>query len=92
MTKYQACKLDLPFTLKFYCHYVDIDECSSGAATCEDHCTNTYGSYLCYCSTGFEKDPEGKTCIGIYMIFCRVYLRKIMLDLTFEFHAVLFVT
>ena len=43
---------------------VDIDECLSGAHTCEitnGDCENTIGSYECSCKPGYQGD--GRTCI-----------------------------
>ncbi|XP_078370685.1 uncharacterized protein LOC144654404 isoform X2 [Oculina patagonica] len=43
----------------------DIDECSASAPVCDVNakCTNTRGSYVCSCETGFSGD--GKTCSDI---------------------------
>ena len=36
-------------------HYaLDIDECSKGTDGCHQQCSNTQGSYICYCNTGYE--------------------------------------
>ena len=42
----------------------DINECSKGTHECSNGCTNTVGSYLCYCPTGYELDAGLKTCVG----------------------------
>jgi Calcium-binding EGF domain/EGF domain len=44
----------------------DIDECSTGAATCDTGtttCLNTPGSYVCTCQTGLER--VGDACVNI---------------------------
>jgi hypothetical protein len=44
----------------------DIDECSSGDATCDGAtttCLNTDGGYLCNCKTGLER--SGNACVNI---------------------------
>lgn len=51
---------------------------------CNQLCTNTYGSYLCYCEEGYELAIEGGfTCIGWYMICLwhnYYYIRYIDID------------
>lgn len=35
----------------------DVDECSDGSHTCDNHtavCNNTIGGYLCYCAPGYN--------------------------------------
>jgi hypothetical protein len=44
----------------------DIDECSSGDATCDaatSTCLNSDGGYVCTCNTGFER--SGDSCVNI---------------------------
>ena len=43
---------------------LDVDECSVSEPVCHvnANCTNTVGSYLCSCKSGFLGD--GKTCTG----------------------------
>ncbi|CAH8444493.1 unnamed protein product [Dicrocoelium dendriticum] len=36
---------------------LDIDECLSGAAGCEQRCVNLYGSFRCECLPGYRVDP-----------------------------------
>lgn len=42
----------------------DIDKCASSSNDCDANamCTNTAGSFICDCSTGYEGD--GVTCTG----------------------------
>ena len=50
----------------------DVDECSSGTFRCDDNanCTNTIGSFLCNCQSGYAGD--GLTCEGLQSNFyCR---------------------
>ena len=42
----------------------DVDECSDGTHNCSHHCTNTEGSYLCTCPSGYSLDQENTTCNG----------------------------
>ena len=43
---------------------VDVDECVMGTAGCDHNCTNTEGSFFCFCSDGFSLEADGKTCSG----------------------------
>ena len=62
----------------FFTYFADIDECSSdGLNTCDIDtramCTNTFGSFLCDCRSGFTGD--GRTCTGrnlFLVIICAV--------------------
>ena len=49
----------------------DIDECADGTNGCNHNCSNTEGSYQCYCFNGFELHDNMKNCIGTY-VFCVV--------------------
>jgi hypothetical protein len=43
----------------------DIDECYGDNDPCDQHCENTWGSYVCGCVTrGFVLAADGHTCIG----------------------------
>ena len=42
----------------------DIDECSDGTDSCDQTCTNTLGSYICTCGTGYRLADDGQTCNG----------------------------
>ena len=42
----------------------DIDECVSSPCNTNASCTNTPGSFVCICATGFSGD--GQSCIGGY--------------------------
>ena len=52
----------------------DVDECSSGTFPCNDNanCTNTIGSFLCNCQSGYT--GNGLTCEGVQSNFyCRFH-------------------
>ena len=42
----------------------DINECTKGTDECSNGCTNTIGSYKCYCPNGYELDADLTTCVG----------------------------
>ena len=42
----------------------DINECSTGVSGCQQTCTNTEGSFLCGCNSGFNLNSNGRTCSG----------------------------
>ena len=42
--------------------HVDVNECLRNP--CGQLCTNTRGSFECDCISGFELQPDGKTCQG----------------------------
>ena len=44
----------------------DVDECSaSNANPCTQNCTNTIGSFVCSCTSGYRLGSDGFTCEGI---------------------------
>ena len=43
---------------------LDTDECQQGISGCSQVCTNTIGSYLCSCNSGYELSNDSHTCIG----------------------------
>ena len=67
----------------FTCTYiltVDINECLANNGSCHS-CSNTDGSYECYCNSGFRiveyDDGVTKTCIGKwYYKCCNLYLAE----------------
>ncbi|VDN19242.1 unnamed protein product, partial [Gongylonema pulchrum] len=40
----------------------DLDECSNNNAGCQQHCTNTIGSYRCECENGYVLADDGHNC------------------------------
>ncbi len=47
-------------------HLEDINECTTGTATCTPHstCSNSDGNYTCPCENGFEGDGW-TSCVGM---------------------------
>ena len=48
---------------------LDINECEDDNGGCSHNCSNTEGSFECFCSDGYEFDNNGDTCIGTCAIF-----------------------
>jgi hypothetical protein len=48
-------------------HVADVNECAEngGLGPCDQRCTNTVGSVQCACNTGFELNPDNRTCSGM---------------------------
>jgi hypothetical protein len=44
---------------------VDVNECASNNGGCTQGCSNSDGSYGCYCSSGFELATDMRTCLDI---------------------------
>ena len=42
----------------------DIDECALNISGCNQKCTNTIGSYFCFCYSGYKLNKDNETCIG----------------------------
>ncbi|XP_026634623.1 epidermal growth factor-like protein 7 isoform X2 [Microtus ochrogaster] len=42
---------------------IDVDECSTGEASCPQHCVNTVGSYWCQCWEGQSPSADGMRCL-----------------------------
>ena len=49
-------------------HITDHNECLDGTHECDQVCTNTDGSYICSCNTGYTLDSNGNSCTGKYAI------------------------
>ena len=47
----------------------DVDECLHGNGGCQHICTNTFGSFLCTCSPGYDLDDDGFSC-SIHDVGC----------------------
>ena len=47
-------KVIVHITLCNNCFLSDVDECSEDIDGCQVHCSNTIGSYNCYCDNGYE--------------------------------------
>ena len=48
-----------------------MDECAADTDGCQQICTNTIGSFLCGCNTGFTLSVDGRTCSGKSLIFIK---------------------
>jgi len=55
----------LSFCIKIF--VPDINECQQPVSPCQQDCTNTQGSYVCSCDTGYVLQTDG-TCEGNYLI------------------------
>ena len=58
---------------------LDIDECAEGIDSCDQTCTNTLGSYLCSCGSGYRLASNGRTCNGKFKAFNYHLLQIILL-------------
>ena len=45
---------------------IDIDECAKRQDNCVQTCTNTNGSYVCFCEAGYRLASDGYSCNGEY--------------------------
>ena len=50
--------------LKIPCSSLDINECDTANGGCEHNCTNTVGSFICSCYTGYQLDGNELNCNG----------------------------
>lgn len=46
------------------CLKPDTNECTIANGNCSQICTNTIGSYQCYCSSGYFLEVDNRTCNG----------------------------
>lgn len=51
--------------LSFSTLFVDEDECEKNQDSCEHQCTNTVGSFTCYCNPGYQLIGS-EACDGMY--------------------------
>ena len=58
---------DDTFVISFFTK--DIDECKTGAHSCDQICTNTVGSYRCACVQGYTLLEDGLSCAGTYSMY-----------------------
>ena len=57
--------LDKIHFLEFFCHIsIEINECETANGGCEHICTDTFGSFICSCATGYQLDGNGLNCNG----------------------------
>ena len=50
---------------------IDIDECTS--SPCGHNCTNTNGSFVCFCNVGYELNEDQYSCDGMHIQPCAVF-------------------
>jgi len=43
-------------------YYTDVNECLS--SPCDQDCTNTVGSFECFCNNGYVLNSNGQSCDG----------------------------
>lgn len=56
-------------------YHVDINECHDQSNSfCNQKCTNTNGSYLCSCNTGYELLASGHDCLGVHYTYNFFYI------------------
>ena len=47
---------------------LDIDECQRDTDGCSQICTNTIGSYICSCNSGYRLNTDRHTCNGKFYL------------------------
>ena len=55
-------------TFCLYCLRLDVDECRTGAHSCQQTCLNQIGSYRCACRNGYQLASDGKHCNGMFLM------------------------
>ena len=60
--KYLVSNIIMFIIILMFASMSDIDECFRQIDLCEQNCTNTPGSYVCGCDTGYNE--SGFNCIG----------------------------
>ena len=65
--------------------FIDIDECQGTSHGCIQLCTNTVGSYMCGCRTGFQLDGDGRQCNGEFTTQTMKITYK---DINYVFHFI----
>jgi len=51
--------------------YTDVNECYLGTHQCQDHCENTWGSYICGClERGMRLDSDRRSCVCEFFVNC----------------------
>ena len=59
----------------------DVNECNTANGGCNQICTNTIGSFLCSCNTGYELDSDQRTCVGEFMAHTLFSILLIVYDI-----------
>ncbi|KYQ88578.1 EGF-like domain-containing protein [Tieghemostelium lacteum] len=57
-----TCSCNSGYSLVNGSQCVNIDECTSGLATCSHGCSDKIGSYVCTCEPGYQLNGDGHTC------------------------------
>ena len=58
-------------------HLQDVDECTNNNGGCEQLCSNTIGSFLCDCGTGYLLDRNGLNCNGKLCVFLASWTKSL---------------
>ena len=48
--------------------HTDVNECATNNGGCAQTCTNTVGSFVCSCQSGYTLASNGLTCNGMYRL------------------------
>ena len=48
--------------------HTDVDECATDNGGCAQTCTNTVGSFVCSCQSGYTLASNGLTCDGELLV------------------------
>ena len=67
---------------RFYCsnfYFKDTNECNEYNGGCAQNCSNTVGSYVCSCRTGYTLDTDNHACNGEHnflksLLFCYLHI------------------
>ncbi len=62
--------------------YVDINECNTNNGGCDQVCTDTDGSFMCSCNSGYLLSEDGVSCNGILM-FIFFILENLIINFRF---------
>ena len=68
----------------------DINECAIRNGNCSQICSNSDGSFACYCTGGYVLDIDGKTCNGKSMFaYCVYFVMVILVQTSMNVHQVM---
>lgn len=59
----------------------DIDECSTNNGGCSQNCSNTHGSYICFCNSGYNITFDGFDCEGEFTL-SKYFNNKLIINYT----------
>ena len=70
------------------CIPIDVDECNTANGGCDHNCTNTVGSFICSCDTGYQLDESGLNCIGksLWIVYKYILHDDIVAGVRNEYH------